>query len=171
MKRRWLPFLMLVVLGYQCLGYPLAFVGALLGHRMAMAAEVEEMENEAMITIQLTDQEYQGLTWRGRRDFLYQGKMHDLKLAQRRPDGKWTLVCKVDERETEMLANGAKAFEEEEEDDESHSTPPLHEGPIYTQPGTLAASAIKTERIAWPLVAHPCKSLAMDILSPPPRMG
>lgn len=157
---------MLVILGYQCLGYPLAFVGSLIGHRMSMAAEVEESENEAMIALQLTDQEFQGLTWRGKRDFLYQGKMHDLKLAQQQADGKWTLVCKVDERETEMLANGAKAFEEE---DESQSTPPLHEGPSYTQPSAMGALAVRNERIEWPLRADQGESLTMDIQNPPPQ--
>ena len=166
MKRHLLPGLMLLVLGYQCLGYPLAFVGSLLGHRMDMAVKVEKAEGESLKTLQIEDSEYQALVWRGKRDFLYGGKMHDLKLAQQQPDGQWTLICEVDDKETEMLANGIGGWEDEEDKD---STPPLNEAPAYTQPAAATPMLLAVEQRHWPALNPQGAWLTMDIQSPPPR--
>ena len=171
--RARLPILMLVgLLLFQSAGYYMAFVLENTLHKAITKAEIKHEDDEKFVVLHLSDAEFKALAWVEKDEFWYDDAMHDVKAIHRTDDGKWLLHCKRDEHETEMLRRGKAAMHAENEDSEQHSS-----GQILRllAPCVLNAALEFPQNVfrkaSFPTIQETAKSIAQEILVPPPQIG
>jgi hypothetical protein len=170
--RRLSIYCLIGLLAFQSAGYHLAFVVENGLHKAITKAKVKRSDDEKLVLLCLSDAEFKALAWAEKDEFWYDGAMHDLKVLRKTGDGTWQLRCKRDDHETEMLRRGKEAMHVEHEDAENHPTGQLLRlfAPCVLN-AKLEVPQIEVIKAEFPTFQESAKSIAREILCPPPQMG
>ena len=140
----------------------------LLNYLQAGYHRIFEAENGELVSLTMTQPEYESLAWIGKKDFVYNGHVYDCAAVSRK-DGKVIVSCYSDKEESSLRDSLAGTFNSREKNDAALKSS-LFAFPVFPIFGsTVIVSSPSSDTIVYNTssAASPAEPL-LSVAAPPP---